>query len=497
MRRAKRICVAAIALCVGACTVGPDYAPPKPTLPAQFTTVSSARTQPEVDLSQWWQALKDPELDALIARAIAANPDVDIALARLQEERTREAVIAGEQLPLVEANGSIAKGTGSNSTRGRVSGPLNAATDATNLREITQVVGFDAGWELDLFGQLRREAEAARANTQAAFHARNAVLIAVVADVARTYFNLRGSQLRLGVMRKDIDVARQGLDFVRTRFKLGITNELDVALAARELGTLSAQLAPLQADIATEENGLAVLLGTFPDNIRAELERPGALPQLPAQVQTGLPLALLKRRPDIQEAERKIAVANATIGVATAALFPEIALSGAAGVQGQGLGRSPATNTFIWSVGPSAYWPILDFGTLDAQIENATFQRQEQLVNYRKTVQEAVREVDDSISNYASQQDRLTRLNEAVNASERAVALAAERYDRGLTDYLNVLDAERENFSLKDQFIAARTQAGVQLIGLYKALGGGWEHFQNIPPIRQPQPAILALFERG
>jgi NodT family efflux transporter outer membrane factor (OMF) lipoprotein len=496
-------CLSAIALSASlvGCMVGPDYHMPKIKIPDAFiatpgTPETAGPTSPSLEIAKWWHALNDPELDSLVERAIQANPSLEIALTRLQEARTLEVAITGVALPEVEASGGAGRGTGSNLTRGRVSPPLNAATNTAGLHEINYVGGFDAAWEIDLFGRYRRAIEAARYDTQALAAARNAVLITVAADVARAYLDMRGLQMQLAVLRQNIRTAQQSLDLVRARFDRGIINELDVILARRQLATLQAQVAPLTSQINAAQYAIAVLLGQFPEDLAKELEKPGLIPEVPEQVQTGLPLDLIKRRPDIREAERQLAGATARIGVATANLFPRVAIAAGAGGQGQGLGVTPVVNKSIWSAGVLATWPLMDFGTLDALVDVADLRTHELLVNYKRTVLNAVQEVDNAISAYAAQQDRLRNLGDALAASQRAVSLASQRYDRGLTDYLNVVDAERQEYELAEQYAAAQVAVADQFVALYKGLGGGWEQYQSIPPIRQPQPAVVAAFRR-
>jgi outer membrane protein TolC len=220
------------------------------------------------------------------------------------------------------------------------------------------------------------------------------------------------------------------------------------------------------------------------------------IPDVPPEIAPGLPLDLLRRRPDIREAERELAANTARIGVATADLFPHVLLTGAAGIQGAGAGFAPSTSQFIWSAGPSAYWDVLDFGTLDALVDVADLRTHEQSLRYRQTVIDAVRDVDADIADFAAQQNRVANLSDGIEAAQRAVNLASERYDRGLTDFLNVLDAERQEYALELQFATARQIAADDFVALFRALGGGWENYQSIPPIRQPQPAIIAAFQR-
>jgi NodT family efflux transporter outer membrane factor (OMF) lipoprotein len=483
------------------CAVGPDYRTPQLKLPDGFIAASEARNaaapgQATIDPASWWRALNDPQLDSLIDRAIRANPSLEIALTRLQEARTFEAAVTGQALPVLDASAGAARGTGSNLARGRASAPLISATDTKGLDHINYVVGFDAAWEIDVFGRYRREIEAARYDTQAAAAARNLVLVTVVADVARAYLDMRGLQTQLAVLRQNIRTAQKSLDLVQARFDRGITNELDVTLARRQQATLQAQLEPLAAQIKAAQYAIAVLLGQFPEDLAKELAKPDLIPQVPEKIDAGLPLDLVRRRPDIQEAERRLAGATARVGVATANLFPRLALTGGVGYQGQGLGVTPATNQFIWSAGVAAIWPLLDFGVLDAFVDIADLRTHELLINYKQTVLRGVQEVDGAISTYAAQQDRLRNLAEALAASQRAVSLAQQRYDRGLTDFLNVVDAERQQYDLEEQYAASQTAVAEQFVVLYKALGGGWEQYQSIPPIRQPQPAVVAAFRR-
>ena len=403
-----------------------------------------------------------------------------------------EVAVEGPAFPVLGASGAAARGSGTNSTKGRISPPLNAASNTTGLKEITQIIGFDAGWELDLFGRYRRQIEAAQYDTQAAAETRNAVLITVVSDVARAYTEVRALQMRLKIANDNIDIERTTVDVVQQRFDRGLTNELDLALAKRQLATLQSEIAPLVAEISAVQRRLAVLLGEYPEDLTVELQQAVPLPQLPRRIQSGLPLDLLRRRPDIRQAERELAANTALVGARTADLFPRLAITAGAGLQGQGMGRPPAGNTFIWSAGPTAYWPLLDFGALDALIEIQDLRTHEALVNYRKTIVNAVEEVDDALSAYSAQQDRLQNLTDALAASQRAVTLANQRYNRGLTDFLNVTDAERQLYELQDQYAIAQEDVVVQCIAIYKGLGGGWQSYQQIPPIRKPLPAVAA-----
>jgi NodT family efflux transporter outer membrane factor (OMF) lipoprotein len=492
---ARSSALAALATLLAGCAVGPNYHSPQVPLPDHYAAQPPGATG-TVELASWWQALKDPELDSLIGRAIAANPDIEIALDHLQAARTFEAAMLGTLLPDAQGSAAAARGTGSDLARGRVAQSLVSADNTSGLKHINEIGGFDSLWELDLFGKYRREIQAAHADTQALAAARDGVLVSIIADVARSYIDLRGAQLHVATLQATIQALQESQRIVHIRFQRGITNELDVTLADRELADAQAQLAPLQAQVSAGQYTLATLLGRYPEDLVAELSPVTMIPGTPELAPTGLPLRLLRQRPDIQQAERQLAAASARIGVATADLFPDVAVTAAIGFQRQGLGADPAVGQHIWSAGPSILWPLLDFGTLDAQVDIADLNTRALLVNYRKTIQLAVSEVDTSLTGYAAEQSRLEKLGVAVTASQRAITLAQERYERGLTDYLNVVDAQRAAYTIQAEYIAAQTGADDQFVALYRSLGGGWQQYQKLPDIRRPQPAIIAAFRR-
>src|ERR1700685_4019783 len=330
------------AVALSGCAAGPNSHPPKPDTPPAFVASATANSAASTsapaapDPITWWRALNDPELDSLVERAIKSNPDLEIALTRLQQARNYEAVVAGHALPEVDASAAAAKGTGNDLTKGRADQGLRSADNSTGLQHINTIAGFDAVWELDLFGKYRREFEAARYDAQAAAAARSAVITSLIADRVRAYIDLRGLQIRAGILRSAGTVLRESLRIVNIRYQRGITNELDVELATRELATLEAQIAPVEAEVNAAQYTLAVLVGEYPENMVKELSKPDLIPSMPAPAPPGVPLDLLKRRPDILEAERELAAATARIGVATADLFPQVALVASIGSQGQG-----------------------------------------------------------------------------------------------------------------------------------------------------------------
>jgi outer membrane protein TolC len=240
-----------------------------------------------------------------------------------------------------------------------------------------------------------------------------------------------------------------------------------------------------------------LLLGTYSGQVSGELDRPRDIPHSPARLRPGQPVGLLRRRPDIRQAERELASATALVGASIADLFPRVLLTAGVGAQGgPSGGHTKQFHGAIWSVGPGAYWPLLDFGQLDALINLQEARAYELLVNYRKTILAAVEDVDTAINRYRAALQQLRSLEDALAESQKAVDLAKERYERGLTDFLNVLDAQREEYGLQDQVVTAKQSVAIQFIVVYKALGGGWELYESVPPPPKPQPAILATFRR-
>jgi NodT family efflux transporter outer membrane factor (OMF) lipoprotein len=485
---------------LAACAVGPNYHSPEVSTPERYSEVERGATPVRADatapeLDSWWRSLGDPELDSLIERGLQANPGIQIALDRLQAARTFEMGTFGLLLPNVEASAGGGRGTGADLGRGRASQQLVSAENGTGFQQVNLLAGFDAVWQIDIFGKYRRQIEAAGDDVRAAAAQRNAVLVAVIADVARAYVDLRGFQARSAALHASLRVMKQSLYIVNERFQRGITNELDVTLATRELETLNAQVAPLDAQIKAAQYTIATLLGRYPEDLVGELTPAAMLPALPERVEAGAPVELLRRRADIQEAESELAGGTARIGVAVGSLFPQVAVTAAIGFQHQGWGNSPPPLTqHIWAAGPAAYWPLLDFGALDAQVQVARLQTRALLVNYKGMIQRAVQEVDTALSGYAAQQESLASLGGALVASQRAVTLATERYNRGLTDFLNVVDAERQEYLLEDQYAQTQVAACEQLIALYRSLGGGWQNGQTLPPVRRPLPAVVAMF---
>jgi NodT family efflux transporter outer membrane factor (OMF) lipoprotein len=502
--------LAAAAFVFSGCTVGPDYQPPGVSLPKRFETQATADLGPAAlrgpyaSIALWWRALKDPALNVLVERAVASNLDAEAALARVQKARLEEIAVIGAALPQVGVSAGIAAGSGTDLnatdlTKGRVADSLRSGSSSTGLRSLSEIIGLDGKWELDIFGKYRRLLEAAHGDTEALAELRNAVLVTVIADVVRNYINIRGLEARLEYARRNVATAQKTRETVQGRFDRGLTSELDVTLAKRQLAVLQARPPDLAAAIIEARNRMAVLLGSYSEEVAGELRRGKGIPRIPEYLRPGLPLELLRRRPDIRQAEREVAAATARIGAATADLFPTVSVTAGLGAQSgpaSSAASTPPLRSPIWSIGPSGYLPVLDFGRLDSLIIAQEFKTQELLVNYRKSIVVAVAEVNSAIARYRAARQRLKDLQTALAESRAAVDLALERYDRGLTDFLNVLDAQRQQFEMEQQTVSAEEDAALAFVMFYKALGGGWERYDVFPPIPAPEPAIAAAIRR-
>ncbi|HLX13620.1 MAG TPA: efflux transporter outer membrane subunit [Bradyrhizobium sp.] len=492
--------MAAVAGALAGCAVGPEYFTPDAALPANFVAPPAGRESQSggasPELWQWWRTLRDPQLNDLVDRAIQNNLDLKIALDRLQQARLQLVVIGAQALPQVNGSAGGGAGTGTDETLGRAAQPLRAGKNATNLTSINWIGGLDAEWEIDIFGKIARRFEEQVYTAEALKEARDWVYVVIAADVARLYFDLRARQERLQILYRDIEAARKVLDLAQTRLDRGLTNELDVLLAKRQVETLQADVEPLKALIAANGYAIAVVLGEYPEAIAHELRRPGATPRLPARVPVGLPIELLRRRPDIRENERFLAAAVADIGARTADLFPNLVLTAGGGAQTGPRAGSAIPITWVGSVGPFVNAPLLDFGALDAKIEAADFRAHELATVYKQSILVAVQQVDEANAAYRGFRQGVRSLDLAIDAARQATKVATERYDRGLTDFLNVLDAERQQFALEQQRAEVIRLEGDSFVELYKALGGGWPPDEIIPPIRHPDPAVIAAAKR-
>jgi NodT family efflux transporter outer membrane factor (OMF) lipoprotein len=482
-----------IALVVlGGCTsLGPDFTRPGWTGPGGWFGDDKARAPVSVTVEapidpDWWTLFKDPTLTALEQRVAEENLDVGIAALRIEESRAQydNAVAAG--IPNINGNASYARqkassiGTFANAPNPLgASGALGANPGAVGSRDLNAFdvfqVGFDASWELDLWGKIRRSVEAAGTTTVATEEARRGVLLTSLAEVARDYITLRGVQTDLRIARDNARIAQDSLKLTRQRAAGGMTTLLDVANAQAQLSSTLADIPLLEQQEAQLINALSLLLGLPPNGLRAQLIAPRNVPPVPPLVPIGLPSELARRRPDVREAEARLHAATANIGVARAAFYPSVTLSGSVGLQAIQFAPLFGLAGRQYAFGPGVTVPIFENGQLKATLHLIEAQQKEAALNYQQIVLRALHEVDNALTAYRSEQSRRQQLIEAVAGSHRALDLATARYAQGVTDFLTVLDAQRTLLINELRLSDSTTTVSANLVVLYKALGGGWE----------------------
>jgi len=468
------VCIVALTVALAAgCAVGPDYHPPKLNSPANWSEAQRGGvTNSAGPVVEWWKTFNDPELDSLVQRAVAANQDLRVANGLLREARALWTGALWNLGPTIDA------GAGYTDTRqARNSLPFKGSiTNFTYLFHTDLYdAHFDASWEIDVFGGKRRALQYARAEVAAVEEYRRDTLVSVLAEVARNYIEVRNSQQRLRIAHDNIVAQQRALDLARARFNSGLTSELDVRQAEVLLATTQSEVPTLETALRQSVHRLGVLTGQQPGALSGELSQEQPVPAPPPQVPVGLPSDLLRRRPDVRRAERDLAAATANIGVQTAELFPKFSLTGVGGYQSFSAADWFVPGGKYWSAGPSVTWRILDYGRVHSQIKAASAQAEQSLAAYEKTVLVALEDVENALVAYANEQVRYRALSAAVAANRHSLELASERYRSGLTDFLNVLDAQRSLYQAEDQLANSQSSVSVSLVSLYKALGGGWE----------------------
>jgi NodT family efflux transporter outer membrane factor (OMF) lipoprotein len=446
------------------CTVGPRYQRPEIAVPKAF---SEGSAEGQTSIERWWTGFHDPMLEALVLRAVEGNLDLKISAARIREARAARGIAAAAGLPQISASGGYSR---SKQLIARTDGIVLA--DGSSPRN-TFEAGFDASWEIDVFGGVRRDKEAALAQVEASEDARDDVLVTLVADVARNYVELRGAERQIAILDQTVAAQQDSLDLARTRFDSGMGADLDVARAEGLLASTAAQRPVLEVLRRQSVFRIGVLLGREPEALLAELDAPGALPVAPPEMPAVLPSELLSRRPDLRRSERELAAATARIGVATADLFPRFNLLGSFGRRSNDLGELNAASQF-WSAGLAFQWPILAGGRIRANIRVQEARQEQALLQYQKAILIALEEVENALSAHGRELRRQESLRASVAANRRALELATERYTSGLENYLSVLDALRSMYAAQDQLVQSERNAAVTLIAVYKAMGGGW-----------------------
>jgi NodT family efflux transporter outer membrane factor (OMF) lipoprotein len=467
------------------CAVGPNYQPPKTTAPAQWSAPQAGgETNLEPSLASWWKSFNDPQLDSLVERAVRTNQDLRIAEARVREARAFYRIASSQLWPTVDAGGSYARENQSKNQPVLGSLPMPSGIPFEN--NVYQA-GFDASWEIDVFGGNRRSVEAGKAELAAAEFGRRNVLVTLLGEVARNYVELRGTQRRLEIATNNLKTQEEALALAENRFKNGLTSDLDVQQAATLLANTRAAIPMLESGIQAYIHRLGVLLGQPPEALLAELSAPAPIPSAPPLVPAGLPSDLLRRRPDIQLAERQLAASTARIGVATADLFPKFSLTGIAGYESTSASDWFSGGSKFWSLGPTVQWRIFDAGRIRANIRVQNARQEQALAAYEKTVLLSFEDVENSLVAYAKEQIRRRSLDDAVTSSQDSLHLANQLYANGLASFINVLDAERSLYQAQDALVQSDKAVTQNLISLYKALGGGWETLEQPSQLTQAQ----------
>lgn len=469
--------LAAVTLFAG-CEVGPNYQRPAQHMPSTWvappTTQASITVQEPLQVARWWTTFNDPELDSLVRRAVSSNLDVLMAEQRIRSARAFLGIATAGFFPVVKTNGSYSRSF--NAANKRVVATPSGGTRTIDAKgQDLWRGGFDATWEIDIFGGVRRNIEVVSANYEATIEDRRDVLVTLLGELATAYVQLRGYQQQVLIGQENLTAQVRTLEATRDKVNFGTGTKLDVANQEAEVASTRAQLATYQSLVQQQIYLISVLLGEEPAALLPELSQQAQIPVAPPLVPVGLPSELLRRRPDIRRAERQLAATTADIGVATADLFPKFALNGNLSVGGSRYQNLGNWGTRVWSFGPSFSWPLFDTGAIWNNIEQKKAQQSESLLFYRQTVLTALREVEVALTAYAQEQQRRAALAESVAANQRAVAYANQLWNIGTKDFLNVLVAQQSLYSAQNQLVQSNQAVATDLVAIYKALGGGWE----------------------
>ncbi len=424
-------------------------------------------TEP-AQVARWWEVFHDPILNGLIQEARKSNYDIRIAMARVEEAWAQIGVVAGTRMPQINVNGSF------NRQRSSENGVFPGG-DLYN--QYNSQIG--ATWEIDLFGRIKRQIASAKAHFQATQELKTDVMISVYAQVAQAYINLRTAQVRLSTSLHNIESQREIVDLTKTRFKYGLASDLDVAQSEQVLALSEATLPLLRTQIENSIHTLSVLLGKTPSELMDLLRAPQPIPMLPDKIRVGIPMDLVRRRPDIRAAERQLAAQTERIGIATSYLYPRFSILGMFGFL-----STDATDAFHWSsrtfsVGGGLNWNIFNGGSVRSLIKVEDARTKQALLNYEKTILKAMKEVENALVKYADDMQRVADLQHSVKVAKRTLELSLILYKEGLRDFQSTLDAERVLFEAENSLAQAEGVTAISLVELYRALGGGWNPDEN------------------
>ncbi len=445
----------------GCAAVGPDYAPPQVDLPPAWDRAGSIGSAQSEDLSAWWQRLQDPALSALMDDALAGSLDLKSAQARLRQARALRAAAGADRFPTLSASASARRANGSEQIGSGRTTELYSA-------------GFDASWEPDVFGGVRRSIEAAQAELEASEASLQNTRVSLVAEVALNYVEVRAFQARLAIARANLDSQAETFQLTDWRAQAGLAGALDVERARTQLEQTRAQIPSLETSLAQAEHRLAVLLGRAPGALRERLAVRGPIPVPPQQVAVGIPADTLRQRPDVRAAERALAAETARIGQAQAARYPSFRLTGSIGLEALTASALGASGAAASALAASVATTIFDAGRLRQQVEAQSALAEQALASYEAAILTALEDVENALVSLGNSAQRAAALGAAAEAARNAELLARQRYQSGLIDFLALLDTQRTLLSIEDNLAATQAERASALIQLYKALGGGW-----------------------
>ena len=464
MNIAPRLALLSFASLVS-CTVGPDYQSALPVDVTKPLVTPGADRSSTGDLTTWWRKFNEPKLNSLITRAIDANQDLKIAASRVAEAKAARTIARADFFPQVNAGGGAVR-----SQTSEAASSFGQGGQTNNFFNLN----LDASWEPDIFGGTRRNVEASTADLQAAAENMRDVRVGLVAEVAATYLELRGHQARKSVAERNLKSQKDTLELTKSRQAAGVANDLDVARAEAQAETTAAAIPLFEAALRRSIYRLGVLLGGTPGSMVEELIAAKAQPVAPPTVPVGLPSDLVRRRPDVRRAERELAAATARIGVAVADLYPRFSLTARVGTSALEAEELFKGKGGLWSLGPSLDWPIFTAGKIRGNIAVQNARQEQAALRFEKSVYLALEDVEGSLISFGQEQKRYASLTRSVNATRRASSLANDRYKAGLENFLTVLEADRQLLLAEEAQVISQTQVSLDLVRLYKSLGGGW-----------------------
>ncbi len=465
----KSVSVIVLALGLTACTVGSDYTPHKISFPDGWFAPSSVHVSSEKIPLEWWSVFNDPLLERYIDQAIGHNKNLQVALANVKRARALRGVSNAAFFPQIGGSGSADRSKSSDALA------LSGNGDIRNLYD----AGFDASWELDIFGGNRRANEAGDARIGRATAEYQDVMLSTLSEVARNYYEARGLQKRIAIIEDNVALLQETFNVVSQRFEAGEASSFDVSRARGEYQLTRARAPNLQADLYASIFTLSILIGQPPETLLDEMSAVKPLPAPPDIVPVGLRSDMLRRRPDVRMAERELAASIADIGVEIADLFPKFFVTGDIGSQARAFGDVFSAAGGVWSLGSLVEWPVFEGGAIRARIKAEEAESEMALAAYEQSVLNALADSETALTRYGQELETRKRLAAAVRSRRESVALADELFDAGEEDYLAVLDAERELIASEDGLVISETHSITKLIALYAALGGGWESFSQ------------------